>query len=201
MGSNPYAQALHDSIGYYFCKDQVNTGTPTELLCSLLSTEVIYALHTTNTSPYSPIYSERLYDCLDLSEINNPRVLNGNCSDRFEEFQSTLKISAHFEETSDVSTTYMGKLCPTGRNFDFENQIFVTGRCTSQGALMDKTPMRVLFDMGARKSYMSECFYIANTGLHTLPKLSITSKGLCLVYHPCHMLHSGPCVQNIYHGG
>ena len=45
----------------------------------------------------------------------------------FEEVQSTLKISTHFEETSDLFTTYMGTLCPTGRNFEFENQIFVTG--------------------------------------------------------------------------
>ena len=111
MESNPYAQALHDSIDYCFCKDPVNKGKPTDLLWSLLSTEVIYASHTTNASPYSPLYSERLYDHLDLSEINNPRVVNGDCSDRFEEVQSTLKVSTHFEETSDVSTTYMGKLC------------------------------------------------------------------------------------------
>ena len=188
----------------------MNTGKPTELLWSLLSTEVICASHTTNASPYSPLYSGRLCDCLDLSKINKPRVLNGNCCDRFEDVQSTLKISTHFEEMSDVSTMYIGKLCPTGRNFEYENQIFVCGSCTSQGTLMDKTPMRVLFDMGASKSYMSKSFYMANTSLHTLPKSSTTSKSyncrkwsacLCHVYHPCHMLHSGPHVQNIYHGG
>ena len=70
----------------------------------------------------------------------------------------TLNISTHFEETSDVSTTYMGKLWPTDRNFEFENQIFVSGICTSWGALMDKTPMRVIFDTGASKSYMSKSF-------------------------------------------
>ena len=72
MESNPYAQALHDNTDYHFCKDPVNKGQPTELLWSLLSTEVIYTSHTTNTSPYSPLYSESLYDCLDLSEINSP---------------------------------------------------------------------------------------------------------------------------------
>ena len=117
--------------------------------------------------------------------------------------QSTLSISTHFEETSDVSTTFMGKFCPTGRNFEFENQIFVSGSCTLQGVLMDKTPMKVLFDMGVSKSYMDKSFYIANTSLHTLPKFSTTGKGIivgnglacpCHFYHPCHMLHSGPCV-------
>ena len=102
----------------------------------------------------------------------------GDCSDRFEEVQLTLKISTHIEETSDVSTMYMGKLYPTGRNFEFENQIFVSGSCTSQGALMDNTPMRVLFDMDVSKSYMSKSFYMANTSLHTLPKFSTTSKGI-----------------------
>ena len=33
---------------------------------------------------------------------------------------------------------------------------------------MDKTPMRVLFDMDASKSYMSKSFYMANTGDHSL---------------------------------
>ena len=70
MGSNSHVQALHDNIDYHFCIDHVNKEQPTELLWPLLSTEVIYTSHTTNTSPYSPLYSERLYDCLDLSEIN-----------------------------------------------------------------------------------------------------------------------------------
>ena len=72
MASNPYAQALHDNIDYHFCKDPVNKGKPTGLLWSLLSMEVLYASHTTNASPYSPLYFERLYDCLDLSEIKYP---------------------------------------------------------------------------------------------------------------------------------
>ena len=114
---------------------------------------------------------------MDLSEISCPRVLNGDCSNRLREIQWTFKVLTHFEETSDIFTTYMGKLCPTGRNFEFENQIFVSGNCTSQGALMDKTPMRVLFDTGASKSYMDKPFYMTNTSLHTLPKFSTTSKG------------------------
>ena len=138
MVSNPYAQALHDNIDYHFCKDPMNNGQPTELPWSLLSMKVIYTTHTTNTSPYLPMHSKRLYDCLDFSEINSPRVLNGDCSDRFEEVQSTLKISTHFWETGDVSTTYMSKLFPTGRKFEFENQIFVSGNCTSHGALMNE---------------------------------------------------------------
>ena len=178
MESNPYGQALYDNINSCFGKDPVNKGQPTELLWSLLSTEVIYTSHTTYTRPYFPLYSYRLYDCLDLSEIKSPRVLNRDCSDRVEEVQSTLKISTHFEETSDVSTTYMGKLCPTGRKFEFENQSFIIGHFTSQGALMDKTPMRVLFDTGASKGYMSKSFYMANTSLHTLLKFSTTSKGI-----------------------
>ena len=43
---------------------------------------------------------------------------------------------------------------------------------------MDKTPMRVLFDTGASKCYMSTSFDMINTGLHTLPKFSTTRKGI-----------------------
>ena len=158
----------------------MNKGHPTELLWSLLSTEVIYTSHTANTSLYLPFYSERLYDCLDLSEINYPRVLNWDCSNRFEEVQSILKIFTHFEETSDVSTMYMGKLCHTGRNYKYENKIFVSGNCTSWGTLMDKTHMRVLFDMGASKSCVSKSFYMANISLHTLPKCYTASKDIII---------------------
>ena len=125
MESNLYVQALCDNNDYHFCKDPMKKRKPSELLWSLLSMDVTYALRTTNTTPYLPLYSEWLYDCLDLSKNIDLRVLNGNCSDKFEEIQSTLKISTHFEETSEVSTTYMDKLCPTGRYFEFENQIFV----------------------------------------------------------------------------
>ena len=110
-------QALNNGIDCHFCNNPVNTGKHTELLWSLLSTEVINASHTTNASPCSPLYSERLYDHLDLAEINYPRVLNGNHYDRFEEVQATCKISTYFEKTSDVSTKNMGKLSPTGRKF------------------------------------------------------------------------------------
>ena len=47
-----------------------------------------------------------------------------------------------------------------------------------EGTVMDKTSMRVLFDTGANKSYMSKSLYMANTNLHTLPKFSTTSKGI-----------------------
>ena len=43
---------------------------------------------------------------------------------------------------------------------------------------MDKTPMKVLFDMGDSKGYMSKSFYMANISLHTLPKFSTNSKGI-----------------------
>ena len=43
---------------------------------------------------------------------------------------------------------------------------------------MDKIPTRVLFDTCASKSYMPKSFYMANTSLHTLPKLSTSSKGI-----------------------
>ena len=73
-------------------------------------------------------------------------------------YNQLLKYLHNFEHTSDVDTTYTYKLCPTGRNFEIESQIFVHGNCTSQGALMDKTPMRVFFDTGASKGYMSKYF-------------------------------------------
>ena len=43
---------------------------------------------------------------------------------------------------------------------------------------MDMTSIRVLFDMSASTSYMCKSFYMANTSLHILPKLSTTSKGI-----------------------
>ena len=62
--------------------------------------------------------------------------------------------------------------------------------------------MRVLFETGASKCYMSKSFYMANTSLHTLPKFSTTSEGiivgngqlvLVIFIIPATLL-SGPCV-------
>ena len=48
------------------------------------------------------------------------------------------------------------------REFSSENDIQLNATCMATGCLLDQTPVRILFDTGASKSYMSKPSYMAN---------------------------------------
>ena len=43
---------------------------------------------------------------------------------------------------------------------------------------MDNTPMKLFFDSGASRSYLSKKYYDANKSLHRLPKFGTTCTGI-----------------------
>ena len=72
------------------------------------------------------------------------------------------------------------------REFSLENDIQLNASYMATGCLLDQTPVRMLFDTGASKSYMPKYFYMANQSWHKIPKFSTSSKGI--------MLGNGQCV-------
>ena len=87
--------------------------------------------------------------------------------DRFDEIISVVNSAKQFNENFDISTTYLGKFLPTDKNRIFEkvNEIPLKHNCTAQGALFCGTTMKVLFDTGATRSYMSKSFYMATQSI------------------------------------
>ena len=56
------------------------------------------------------------------------------------------------------------------RTFNSENVIPLDGKGVTVGHLFDKTEVRVFYDLGASKSYMSKGFYDRMEYLHGIPK-------------------------------
>ena len=64
------------------------------------------------------------------------------------------------------------------RTFPIDNHIPIDGRGVTETFLMDNTPMKLFFDSGASKSYLSKKYYDANKSLHKLPKFGTTCTGI-----------------------
>ena len=64
------------------------------------------------------------------------------------------------------------------RTFPVDNHIPIDGRGVAEAFLMDNTPMKLSFDPGASRSYLSKKFYDANKSLHQLPKFVTTCTGI-----------------------
>ena len=91
-----------------------------------------------------------------------------------------LKITAYYDDTNDVSTTYLGTYHAGNkpRAFNFENHIPMDGRAIARANLMDQTPLKLIFDSGATRSYLTHTYYKATKALHKLPKFTTTCTGI-----------------------
>ena len=100
--------------------------------------------------------------------------------EHFEEVSCELSNSSNFEEHVDVMTTYLERYMAQGgpRTFNSENVICLDGKGVTVGHLFDKTELRVFYDLGASKSYMSKGFYERTEYLHRIPKMRSTCTGI-----------------------
>ena len=62
--------------------------------------------------------------------------------------------------------------------FNSENVISLDGKGVTVGHLFDKTELKVFFDLGASKSYMSKGFYEKTEYLHRIPKMKSSCTGI-----------------------
>ena len=161
---NPYTVCLRTNTASTLKKEPMKK---CDLTWSILSTVVDYT-ENDKESPYkemnhSPIYS-RFEDTKDLILDEQSDLW----SERFEEVPCNLYSSNKFDDTNDVSTTYLGYYRSKGeeRTFPVDNHIPIDGRDVTEAFLMDNTPMKLFFDSGASRSYLSKKFYDTNKSLH-----------------------------------
>ena len=85
----------------------------------------------------------------------------------YEGIHSEILSTTRFDENSDLSTTYLGKV---KKNKIKAEESFPT---SEQGytveKLLDGTECQILLDTGARKSFMSKSHYLHCKSLHSLP--------------------------------
>ena len=100
--------------------------------------------------------------------------------ERFDEVSCCIKTTAYYDDTNDVSTTYLGTYHAGDkpRAFNFENHIPMDGRGIARANHMDQTPLKLFFDSGATRSYLSHTYYKATKALHYLPKFTTTCTGI-----------------------
>ena len=62
--------------------------------------------------------------------------------------------------------------------FPVDNHIPIDGRGVTEAFLMDKAPMKLFFDSGASRNYLSKKFYDTNKSLHKLPEVVTCCTGI-----------------------
>ena len=93
--------------------------------------------------------------------------------DRYNGVQAEISQVTSFDESTDLSTTYLGKTDMTREYvIKTEEKFPISGHGYTSGKLMDKTECTILIDTGASKSYMSKSYYMRCKSLHVLAKFS-----------------------------
>ena len=81
--------------------------------------------------------------------------------DIYEGIQLGIVSSNRFDENSDLSTTYLGRVDKENQNkLKAEESFPITEHGYTSGRLLDGTECQLLLDMGASKSFMSKSFYM-----------------------------------------
>ena len=187
---NPYKEALTQEVdGHLHEEPQEVDGhlheepslemRKCDLTWSILSTEIDYTTNKDN-SPYAEMNTSNLYNKLQEDEQLIIEDSSNQWDERFEEVTCSLHYSHKFDDTNDVSTTYLGSYMAKDepRTFPVDNHIPFDGRGMSKAYLSNGTPMKLFFESGASRSYLSKRFYDSNPVLHDMPKFVTTCTGI-----------------------
>ena len=102
-----------------------------------------------------------------------PQKLQEEYVDIYEGIHSEIVSSNRFDENSDISTTYLGRIGKENQNtLKMEESFHISGNGYTLGRLLDGTESQLLLDMGVSKSFRSKSFYMQCKSLHTLPKFA-----------------------------
>ena len=95
----------------------------------------------------------------------------------YEGIQSDIASSNRFDENSDISTTYLGRVehRESQDKLKAEESFPISENGYTLGRLLDGTKCQLLLDTDASKSFMSKSFYMHCKSLQTLPKFATTT--------------------------
>ena len=102
-----------------------------------------------------------------------PQKLQEEYMDIYEGIHSGIVSFNRFDENSDISTTYLGRIEKENPNkLKAEESFPISENGYTLGRLLDGTECNLLLDTGASKSFMSKSFYMQCKSLHTLLKFA-----------------------------
>ena len=112
--------------------------------------------------------------------------------DVYEGIQLDIVSSSRFDENSDISTTYFGRIehKESQDKLKAEESFPISENGYTLGRLLDGTKCQLLLDTGASKSFMSKSFYMDCKSLHTLPKFAATTQRI--------QVGNGQCISVLF---
>ena len=175
---NPYTVGLRTDTDSTLKKEPSSEMKKCDFMWSILSTVVDYT-ENNKDSPYKEVNHSLIYSRFESAQDLMTDEQSDLWDERFEEVSCNLYSSHKFDDTN-VSTTFLGyyKSKGEGRTFPVDNHIPIDGRGVTEAFLMDNTPMKLFFDSGASRSYLSKKFYDANKSLYKLHKFVTTCTGI-----------------------
>ena len=176
---NPYSAALHKNFNSEFQEEPLSALNEADLSWSILTTHVQYKT-AVQYSCFKPMNDSPLFQNFKEQDFDENECVEDMSDEHFDEVSCELQNSSNFEEHVDVTTTYLGRYMAQGgpRTFNSENVISLDGKGITAGHLFDKTEVKVFYDSGASKSYMSKSFYDRTEYLHRIPKMRSTCTGI-----------------------
>ena len=81
--------------------------------------------------------------------------------DRYDGIYAEISQVTRFDESTDLSTTYLGRIDLTkDMLIKAEEKFQISGQGYVNGMLLDNTECSILLDTGTNKSYMSKSYYM-----------------------------------------
>ena len=112
-----------------------------------------------NKYKHKPSTDDREFKELDFGTM--PQKLQEEYMDIYEGIHSEIVSSNRFDENSDLSTTYLGRVDKENQHkLKAEESFPISEHGYTSGRLLDGTECQLLLDMGASKSFMSKSFYM-----------------------------------------
>ena len=106
-------------------------------------------------------HSLKIYKDLTSDIICEGDKVKDEYFDRYNGIYAEILQATRFDESTDLSTTYLGKTDLTGDQIiKAEEKFPISGQGYTHGKLLDNTECSILIDTGASKSYMSKSYYM-----------------------------------------
>ena len=133
---------------------------------------------------------EREFREVDFGTV--PQNLQDKYLDVYEGIQSDIVSSSRFDENSDISMTYLGRIGhkESQDKLKAEESFPISENGYTLGRLLDGTKCQLLLDTDISKPFMSKSFYMHCKSLHTLPKFAPTTQKI--------QVGNGQCISVLF---
>ena len=138
---------------------------------------------------YRPNTDNREFKELDFGTTS--QKLQEEYMDIYEGIHSKVVSSNRFDENSNISATYLGRVGKENQHkLKAEESFPISEHSYTLGRLLDGTECQLLLDTGASKSFRSKSFYMWCKLLHSLPKFASRTQRI--------QVGNGQCVSVLF---